>query len=452
MSELSSSEYQQMYDDLLLEIENSENININKNDELNRRVTQFIMDVENYINNNSLDESRKKAYLEETNTYHNNFTIIFNNVIDPITSENYYNNDFEFCAQQISNATNNEELSLYHDEMSLTYYYLINEHFYADYDDSQRTNIANNVAQNIYDYINNEYQSLKDQYGDNVYNDYIEYLLTDLLAYATEEYTSTNLENLYSMYVNLVNELDNLISIDIEISFDCPYDILMMNGSTYNRVTVKLGTSFDITEYIIYYENQGFEFESVILDGQHLTNYYELEGRYYIDISSENGFNKLNITHSLKFEYSILDYSIAKPIIEQYVDDSIQTLKEQASSVGVDISIYQEYIDAIYDASANIIDETTYQNYADACNELMFVVSKDNYIVSAQSAYNELLETYPELLEDSQFSTYNTYYENILLGMQNSTAIEELNTYVNQFSQLYYEVLSYAEYTYGIRN
>lgn len=410
------------------------------------------MDVENYINNNSLDESRKKAYLEETNTYHNNFTIIFNNVIDPITSENYYNNDFEFYAQQISNATNNEELSLYHDEMSLTYYYLINEHFYADYDDSQRTNIANNVAQNIYDYINNEYQSLKDQYGDNVYNDYIEYLLTDLLAYATEEYTSTNLENLYSMYVNLVNELDNLISIDIEISFDCPYDILMMNGSTYNRVTVKLGTSFDITEYIIYYENQGFEFESVILDGQHLTNYYELEGRYYIDISSENGFNKLNITHSLKFEYSILDYSIAKPIIEQYVDDSIQTLKEQASSVGVDISIYQEYIDAIYDASANIIDETTYQNYVDACNELIFVVSKDNYIVSAQSAYNELLETYPELLEDSQFSTYNTYYQNILLGMQNSTAIEELNTYVNQFSQLYYEVLSYAEYTYGIRN
>ena len=110
MSELSSSEYQQMYDDLLLEIENSENININKHDELNRRVTQFIMDVENYINNNSLDESRKKAYLEETNTYHNNFTIIFNNVIDPITSENYYNNDFEFYAQQISNATNNEEL------------------------------------------------------------------------------------------------------------------------------------------------------------------------------------------------------------------------------------------------------------------------------------------------------------------------------------------------------
>ena len=276
--------------------------------------------------------------------------------------------------------------------------------------------------------------------------------MTDLLAYATEEYTSTDLENLYSMYVNLVNELDNLTSIDIEISFDCPYDILMMNGSTYNRVTVKLGTSFDITEYIIYYENQGFEFESVILDGQHLTNYYELEGRYYIDISSENGFNKLNITHSLKFEYSILDYSIAKPIIEQYVDDSIQTLKEQASSVGVDISIYQEYIDAIYDASANIIDETTYQNYVDACNELIFVVSKDNYIVSAQSAYNELLETYPELLEDSQFSTYNTYYQNILLGMQNSTAIEELNTYVNQFSQLYYEVLSYAEYTYGIRN
>ena len=159
MSELSSSEYQQMYDDLLLEIENSENININKHDELNRRVTQFIMDVENYINNNSLDESRKKAYLEETNTYHNNFTIIFNNVIDPITSGNYYNNDFEFYAQQISNATNNEELSLYHDEMSLTYYYLINERFYADYDESQRTNIANNVAQNIYDYINNEYQS-----------------------------------------------------------------------------------------------------------------------------------------------------------------------------------------------------------------------------------------------------------------------------------------------------
>lgn len=65
MSELSSSEYQQMYDDLLLEIENSENININKHDELNRRVTQFIMDVENYINNNSLDESRKKLILKK---------------------------------------------------------------------------------------------------------------------------------------------------------------------------------------------------------------------------------------------------------------------------------------------------------------------------------------------------------------------------------------------------
>ena len=36
--------------------------------------------------------------------------------------------------------------------------------------------------------------------------------------------------------------------------------------------------------------------------------------------------------------------------------------------------------------------------------------------------------------------------------MQNATTIDELMTYANQFSQLYYEVRSYAEYVYGSRN
>ena len=405
VSELSSSECQQMYDDLLLEIENSKNININQYSDLNRQISDFIFEVQDYIYNNTLDESRKKAYLEETNTYHNNFTNIFNNVIDPITSENYYNDEFDYYSQQMNNAINNMELDSYLDEAMNAYNYLIHDRFHADYDDAQRTSLVHDVAQNIYDYINNEYQSLKDQYGDNVYNYYIENLLTELLTYATEEYTSTNLENLYFMYVNLVNEIDYILSVDIEISFNCPYDILMMNGYNYNRAIVKLGTSFDITEYIIYYENQGFEVESVILNGQPLTNYYELEGRYYIDISSENGFTFSLNYNSLEFKYSISDYSIAQPIIEQYVDDSIQTLTEQASLAGADITIYQEYIDAVYEASANIIDETTYQNYVDACNELNFVVTKGNYILTAQNTYDELLELYPELLQDSQFPT-----------------------------------------------
>ena len=352
----------------------------------------------------------------------------------------------------MNNAINNMELDSYHVEAMDTYYYLIHGRFNNEHDVSHRTSVVHGVAQNIYDYINNKYQSLKDKYGDNVYNDNIENLLAELLTYATEENTSTDLNHLYSMYEQLVNEIDYILSVDIEISFNCPYAILMMNGYNYNIETVKLGTRFDITEYIIYYENQGFEFESVVLDEQPLTNYYELEGRYYIDISSENGFTVSTNSYSLDFKYSISNYSIAQPIIEQYVDDSIQTLKEQASSVGVDITIYDEYINAIYEASANIIDETTYQNYVDACNELKFVVSKDNYIASAQSEYNELLKKYPELLEDSQFSTYNTYYENILLGMQNSTTIEELVTYRRQFTQLYYNVSSYAESLYGVRN
>ena len=451
MSELSSSEYQQRYDDLLLEIGNSENINIGQYNDLNSQISDFILEVQDYIYNNTLDENMQQSYLEEANLYHNDFVIIFNNVIDPVTSENYYNDEFTYHSQQISNATNNVDLYLYYDEMISTYNYLINDRFYGDYDYEQRTSVVNSVAQNIYDYINNEYQSLKSQYGDNIYNEYIDISLSQLLSYATEANYSTDLNNLYSMYKQLIYELDLFTSVNIDITFNCPYDVLMMNGTQYERTTITLGNPLDITEFVNRYQDEGFVVESVTLDGQTFANYYELEGRYYIDINSENGFEP-NIRYDLDFKYSISDYSIAQPIIEQYVDDSIQTLTQQASSVGVDISIYQEYIDAIYETSANIIDETTYQNYVDACNELMFVVSKDSYILTAQNTYNELLEKYPELLEDSSFLTYNTYYQNILLGMQNSTAIEELNTYVNQFSQLYYEVLSYAEYTYGIRN
>ena len=448
----------QTYKELATRLE-QDSMTISEFNNINSLFEEFRCAIDDWIYMNTLDEDIRESYLIQGRSILEHLKILFEGVHIP-TNEAMLYLDTAYL-EELINKIEVAENNMYMDEAADNFNQELNRYFNEYYQNMIVNNdeygentltFLKDVASNVYSYCINEYNNLKEKYG-FADDDYI-YLL-ELIEYFQDvsigerEPESWELWDFYDRLTNILYEFENIndrFTYSVHISSSAPYTALVYSNNPFETFSFRLNETVDLTEFVNTYSYEGFRFIGLTDEnGEFIRLEADETGSYILNLNEEAIFDQDNFYYSFSATYELEDAEIAKEAIRTYVAELIEFLKESAASAGVDITDYQEYIDNIYLAVDEIIDQTTFDAYLDACFEFVLAVQKDSLIKYMESKYNELLTNYPFLLEDALFGTYNEKYLALLEETKNASTEEELIEYSRAFDILYYEVLSYAK-------
>ena len=428
-------------------------------EELNILYEDLKNNVDNWIQLNTIDEWHRDDALNSMTTTFKLLNIMFEGIVISEESSTLYfaPETMESLIEGVRTATSNAQVDEYFGEFENKLNFYINQQFYQFYEDGEyidyRATFIKNVATNVYNYFEEVYNSYKKTYGfnDGDFPDFENSLQrVKNLAEGMEE---TNLYDLYYFYINelhnQLSEIERYCCMNITFNYNIPYDVLMLYGGGSDTIEIGLNYSVDITSLVTVFEENGFSLESIVDNNGKVYNFYSQDGMYYFDVTEENGFDCLVKEYDLTMVYVLNDADLARETSIAYLDMAIADLEQVTQDYyGFDLSEYEENINNLYLAAESIVDQKSYEAYEEECSKFMVELNKKVIPQQITEIYEQLLTDYPELKEDALFNEYNDKYLAILESIPNLTTMDELNQVVNDFTSLYYEVLSYAQRVY----
>ena len=445
-----------LYNEIVSEAEND--VTLIRFEELTILHEDLRNNVDNWIQLNTIDERYRDDVLSSMTTTFQLLNIMFEGIVISEESSTLYfaPETMESLIEGVRTATSNTQVDEYSRQFENELDFYINERFYELYEGEYidyRATFIKNVATNAYNYFVEAYNTYKETYGfnDGDFPDFENSL--QKMKNLAEGMEETNLYYLYNDYiVELLNQLyviERYYSMNIIFNYNIPYDALMLYGGGYENIEIGLNYSIDITSFATVFEENGFSLESIVDNNGETYNFYLQDEMYCFDVTEENGFNYLVKDYDLTMVYVLTDADLARETSIAYLDEAIAQLEQITQEYyGFDLSMYEENINDLYSAAESIVDQKSYEAYEEECTKFMVELNKKVITQQITEKYEKLLTDYPELKEDALFNEYNDKYLAILESIPNLTTTDELNQVANDFTSLYYEVLSYAQRVY----